>query len=366
MADDTTTTARVRERALRLALHKATRLRQATHERIVRAFGTHVQDGGPEPQDEDLRWFAKLASDEQRLRRRYAESVVAAWRVRVEAARLAGDGSEAGPPPALPLGVPSHAPVRRPGVQVGGTWPVHLQGVTARLSLQLRGVGDFFRLRAAEIRRRASAVAAGPSPTLGRAPERSMSRRLARSFPNLPRWRTVLWTEVAVLALAAAFASWHTYRLRSLHPPPHANLVAAASVHEDATAVPARAAAETAALNAGHAAVPGGASPVEAQQPVQAPPAASQPPRMPSAAGAINSKRVVLAHGGDTPRARVLASVRYEPDVLESCRNSNFFARAICMNNRCAQPQLKRHPQCAVVVSQRQRDEERRNPTMLN
>jgi hypothetical protein len=55
----------------------ATRLREAAQAQIVLAFRAHL-GGGPEPSDEALALFARLAVSEQRLQRRLAAAVVAA------------------------------------------------------------------------------------------------------------------------------------------------------------------------------------------------------------------------------------------------------------------------------------------------
>ena len=53
----------------------ATRLREAAQAQIVRAFRAQLV-GGPEPSDEMLALFARLAVSEQRLQRRLAAAVV--------------------------------------------------------------------------------------------------------------------------------------------------------------------------------------------------------------------------------------------------------------------------------------------------
>lgn len=48
-------------------------------------------------------------------------------------------------------------------------------------------------------------------------------------------------------------------------------------------------------------------------------------------------------------------------DPTLHCTELNFFARAICINNVCADPAVAGHPQCKTARLQRQRDEARRN-----
>ena len=55
----------------------ATRLREAAQAQIVIAFRAHL-GGGPEPSDEALALFARLAVSEQRLKRRLAAAIVTA------------------------------------------------------------------------------------------------------------------------------------------------------------------------------------------------------------------------------------------------------------------------------------------------
>ncbi len=51
------------------AAFDATRLRIAAQQQIVRSFGAHL-GGGPEPSDDELILFARLAVSEMRLQRR--------------------------------------------------------------------------------------------------------------------------------------------------------------------------------------------------------------------------------------------------------------------------------------------------------
>lgn len=48
-------------------------------------------------------------------------------------------------------------------------------------------------------------------------------------------------------------------------------------------------------------------------------------------------------------------------DPTAQCAELNFFSRAICVNNVCADPVFASHPQCQVARLQRQHDEARRN-----
>lgn len=67
------------------------------------------------------------------------------------------------------------------------------------------------------------------------------------------------------------------------------------------------------------------------------------------------------------PERRAAASFRRSaPSPLASCDGLNFIARAVCVNNRCAQPAGARHPQCQQPLRQRRQDEARRNLFLIN
>jgi hypothetical protein len=58
-------------------------------------------------------------------------------------------------------------------------------------------------------------------------------------------------------------------------------------------------------------------------------------------------------------------AVRATSDPLAACRSQGFFARAICINTRCAAPGASRFGQCRQALRQRKIDEARRNPTLV-
>ncbi len=74
------------------------------------------------------------------------------------------------------------------------------------------------------------------------------------------------------------------------------------------------------------------------------------------AASSSSSTRKASSH----PRA-----VRVTSDPLAACRSQGFFARAICINTRCAEPGASRFGQCRQALRQRKIDEARRNPTLV-
>lgn len=47
------------------------------------------------------------------------------------------------------------------------------------------------------------------------------------------------------------------------------------------------------------------------------------------------------------------------------CGGLNFVARAVCMNNQCARPDMRRSAQCVETVRQQRLDEARRNPKLM-
>jgi hypothetical protein len=65
-------------------------------------------------------------------------------------------------------------------------------------------------------------------------------------------------------------------------------------------------------------------------------------------------------------RAPALIHRHYVPDPLALCSGFTFVAHAVCMNNRCAERTIARHPQCVKAVRQRRVDEARRDPIMAN
>jgi len=65
------------------------------------------------------------------------------------------------------------------------------------------------------------------------------------------------------------------------------------------------------------------------------------------------------------PRDAAAVSGRQQQDVLASCNGLTFLARAVCVNNRCAEPKAARASQCREAVRQRRIDEARRNPILM-
>ncbi|CAN5875663.1 hypothetical protein BH11PSE13_BH11PSE13_13330 [soil metagenome] len=66
--------------------------------------------------------------------------------------------------------------------------------------------------------------------------------------------------------------------------------------------------------------------------------------------------RTAAARASAPVPARVLGR-----DPTAQCAELNFFSRAICVNNVCADPAFASHPQCQTARLQRKQDEARRN-----
>lgn len=63
-------------------------------------------------------------------------------------------------------------------------------------------------------------------------------------------------------------------------------------------------------------------------------------------------------------KPRPVRSAGVESPVAR-CGGLNFVARAVCMNNQCARPEMRRSAQCVETVRQQRLDEARRNPKLM-
>lgn len=111
---------------------------------------------------------------------------------------------------------------------------------------------------------------------------------------------------------------------------------------------------DTAALAAADAAIALLSTPPERTAPDK-PWVASIPPDKTTAARAP-SPTPAPTSASASASARVIGR-----DPTAQCAALNFFSRAICVNNVCADPVFARHPQCQTARLQRQHDEARRN-----
>lgn len=155
------------------------------------------------------------------------------------------------------------------------------------------------------------------------------------------------------LLLFVAFAGWYQWRVPGAAP--RAALAAAVA----APAPPPHAAAKPSRLPAGDLGLS------EGEVAIVAPSGSSA-----AAAGAGAPPAQAAAADGSAPtRTRKVAAQtapsRAERDPLAACSGSNFFARAICVNSRCADPRSAHLGQCREAIRQRQIDEARRNPNLM-
>lgn len=199
-------------------------------------------------------------------------------------------------------------------------------------------------------------------------------------------WHTVGLTAVAVLLLFLAFAYWYS----RVSTPGSGRVYDGASndhhrvsrLHEAEPGSGARSTAES----DGDPPVAGSkvfaaASPVastvadarrEAGQILQL--SQSKNPRLQKATGTAAERPIssrVESHGQFMKPAasRLRTATVQRPgvaDPLMTCRSLSLLARAICLNDRCAQSQLAGHPRCTEVLAQRRIDEARRNPVLSN
>jgi len=162
-----------------------------------------------------------------------------------------------------------------------------------------------------------------------------------------------LWGTVAAVALVLA----HGPRNAGVPSRPLEHAALPAPIERAVALVDPPAAAETARVAQGL--VPVAATPSDAQPPAALEPVADDPIEAP----AINPRGARPS----SPPAAKSGAVRSAgaPAALAQCGGLNFFARAVCMNNLCARPQMRRSAQCAETVRQQRLGEARRNPKLL-
>ncbi|MDM0032897.1 hypothetical protein QTI33_12255 [Variovorax sp. J22P271] len=158
------------------------------------------------------------------------------------------------------------------------------------------------------------------------------------------------------LLLFAGFAGWYQTRLAGTAPQAAvaATVAAPAPAPAHAAAKPSRLAAGDLGLSEGEVAIvsrgaPSAAAADEEDEPAQATAAEGNTP--------ARTRRVATTQS---------AAARVERNPLAACSSSsNFFARAICVNSRCADPRSAHLGQCREAIRQRQIDEARRNPSLM-
>lgn len=176
--------------------------------------------------------------------------------------------------------------------------------------------------------------------------ERTPSASPAKSLANVMRLALL-----PPLLLFVGFAGWYQWRQPVAAPRAAVAATVPASPTPDAPAKPSRLAAGDLGLSEGEVAIAshGGATAAatnEEVEPAQAAAADGSPPTRP--------KKVATQSAAGPDR-----------DPLAACSGSNFFARAICINSRCADPKSAHLGQCREAIRQRQIDEARRNPSLM-
>ncbi|HET7836676.1 MAG TPA: hypothetical protein VFL43_12740 [Variovorax sp.] len=185
------------------------------------------------------------------------------------------------------------------------------------------------------------------------APEPCAVRQRAAPAPAVKSLTNVMRLALLPpLLLFVGFAGWYQSRLPGTSPQAAVAAAVAAPVPPRAAHEPSRLAAGDLGLSAGEVAIvshsrsPAALADEEAE-PAQAVAAESSAP--------TRTRKVAVQS----------AAVRAERNPLAACSGSNFFARAICVNSRCADPRSAHLGQCREAIRQRQIDEARRNPSLM-
>lgn len=176
------------------------------------------------------------------------------------------------------------------------------------------------------------------------------------------RWIVGMGLGVVLLVLAAAW--WgHRNKSQEIAEP------AAATV--DAATNPMPAAESTAPASASAApASPSPFAPLEPANKAEAAPVSQAAPPASSKQRKSEAKKQAAPPAAPAVEAAAPASLPPAPEPVraptpqESCAGRNFVARAQCMAEQCARPDVARHPQCEAVRQQQRIEEEKRNPTM--
>lgn len=194
-------------------------------------------------------------------------------------------------------------------------------------------------------------------PSAEPAPIPRVRALMTRFEPRLAPWSTVLGIGAALIAFHAMFGIWYAAHSASKRAAPQRQVALKAAPAPAAAVAPDPARTIDALNTTLHETAPEGPAVTPVRSAAIAPRTALHPATRPEPI-----ERWAPASSEARPQAiRVRAG-----DPLAACRGLNLFARAVCMNNRCAQPGSAGHPQCVQVVQQRRTDEARRNPTMIN
>lgn len=156
---------------------------------------------------------------------------------------------------------------------------------------------------------------------------------------------------VPSLLLFTAFASWHQIRTAA-KPPPQASATVTLQGSQNAWSQPLNGLAAHDRHTMGRA----------ASSPSRLQPIAHES----SESTAGTALQTTSKPSSSRPKATSSTSGRRgERDPLAACSGRHFIARAVCVNNQCAEPRMGQLPQCKEALRQRRIDESRRNPTLM-
>ncbi|MDL9999849.1 hypothetical protein QTI24_14620 [Variovorax sp. J22P240] len=264
-------------------------------------------------------------------------------------------------------------------------WPVTVQAVA------YAQVGDFFKMFvqhresdfvACEFCRTMNSLDAVRCATCGgsltppsdEAPSPEPVKAARTSSSDARALRSVL-TMVVIppLLLFISFAAWHQLQFENHEPPatlakPVPAPAAGAALNPIAVVSPQQKivsdllASKNITIGheqAGRVALPAVPPEVQAQAPEQ-----ESGDRASNVGVPVPLPRAAKSAPGRTKEAAV-GSARHSQDLLAGCSTKGFLARAVCVNNRCAEPGAARLGQCREAVRQRRIDEARRNPMLM-
>ena len=201
---------------------------------------------------------------------------------------------------------------------------------------------------------------AAPAPTAAPAPVPEWVAAPAPSRPRIGNGRWIVGLAVGVVMLMVVAAWWgHRNRSQEIAEP-------AAATPDAAMSAPS-AAPTPEAVTAKPAAVVPSENPQPPELAEQSAPSAVPAPSKP--------RKPVAKKQSSTPPAPTVEAVVPSPpppapeprrvsSPQDTCAGRNFIARAQCMADQCARPEVASHPQCEAVRRQQRIDEEKRNPTM--
>jgi hypothetical protein len=81
--------------------------------------------------------------------------------------------------------------------------------------------------------------------------------------------------------------------------------------------------------------------------------------------GPVRTVQAVTRRPAHLQRSAAVQAAMSTAAKVARCDRMNFFFRAVCVNNECAQPSSAHASSCVAINRQRRLDEARRNPTMV-